>query len=227
MELCQNEPRKAESIKEARALCFCVTMDAEALCSSTVKEAKVTCIGTIKETKATHACTIWEAETVCCAAIRDAETSQAESLYRQHAKSIQYLEEQVIREEGRSQTDFLSDCHAALHASPAELKGMLVTSYHILMGQEPTSHPFTLSQGAYPAEQLSPQQLLMPQHLRSPPGPKGDILPQTPWTTCLLVELHPRPPWKGPLAPNGERSHLGTRYSSRAAQKHSARTLIW
>ena len=84
MELHQNESKTAESIKEARAICPHVTMDAEALCS-TVKEAKVTCIQTIKEAKATHACTIWEAETACSMAIRDAETqeaSQAESLHR-------------------------------------------------------------------------------------------------------------------------------------------------
>ena len=32
---------------------------------------------------------------------------------------------------------------------------MLVASYPILMGQVPMSHPFTLSQGASPVEQLS------------------------------------------------------------------------
>ena len=41
MELCQNESETAESIKEARAICSHVTLDAEALCFSTVKEAKV------------------------------------------------------------------------------------------------------------------------------------------------------------------------------------------
>ena len=91
MELCQNESKTAESIKEARAICSHVTMDAEALCFSTVKEAKVTCIQTIKEAKATHTCPVWEAKTTCSVAIRDDETwgaSQAESLYRQHAKTI-------------------------------------------------------------------------------------------------------------------------------------------
>ena len=38
---------------------------------------------------------------------------------------------------------------------PVELKGMLVASYHNLLGQVPTSHPFTLSQEASPAEQQS------------------------------------------------------------------------
>ena len=43
MELLWNESKTEESIREARAICSHVTMDAEALCSSTVKEAKVTC----------------------------------------------------------------------------------------------------------------------------------------------------------------------------------------
>ena len=99
MELCWNESETAESIEEARAICSHVTMDAEALCSSTVKEVKVTCIQTIKEAKATYTCTIQEAKTACSVAIRDAKTqqaSQAKSLHRQHAKTIQDLEEQVI-----------------------------------------------------------------------------------------------------------------------------------
>ena len=127
----------AESIKEARAICIHATLDAEALCSTTVKEAKATC-----------ACTVQEAEALCSTAIRDAETlgaSQADSLHQRHAKTIQHLEEQVIQEKGKSQIDFLSACQAALQASPVELRGALVASYHILMGQTPMSHPFTLS----------------------------------------------------------------------------------
>ena len=74
MGLCQNDSETAESIKEARAFCNHVAMDAEALCSSTVKEVKATC---------PH--TIWEAKTACSTAIRDADTwgpYQAESLHR-------------------------------------------------------------------------------------------------------------------------------------------------
>ena len=165
MELHQNNSKTVESIKEARVICTHATMDAEALCSAAVKEAKATC---------TH--TVWEAKAVCSTAIRDAETqgaSQADSLHRQHAKTIKHLEEQVIQEEGRSQIGFLSTCQAALQASPAELRGALVTSYHILMGQAPTSQPFTLSQGASPIEQSSAPPApssLVPEHS---PKPKG------------------------------------------------------
>ena len=147
-ELCWNDSETVESIKEARAICTCVATDAGALCFSIVKKAKATC-----------AHTIWEAETACTAAIREAETrgaSQAESLHGWHSKTIKkHLEEQVIQEEGKSQIDFLSACQAALYTSPAELRGALVASNHILMGQAPTSHPFTLSQGASPAKQPS------------------------------------------------------------------------
>ena len=138
MELHQNDSKTTESIKEARAICAHDTLDAEALCSTTVKETKTTC-----------ACTIWKVKALCSAAIRDVEiwgASQADSLQQRHVKTIQHLEEQVIQEEGKSQIDFLSVCQAALQASPVELRGVLVASYHLLMGQAPMPHPFTLSQ---------------------------------------------------------------------------------
>ena len=157
-----------ESITEARAICTHATLDAEALCSTTVKEAKATC---------TH--TIWEAKSLCSPAIRDAEicrVSQADSLQWRHVKTIQHLEEQVIQEEGKSQIDFLSAYQAALQASPVELRGMLGASYHLLMGQAPTSHPFTLSQGASLIEQ-----------------PSAPAAPSSP-----VPEHSPRPKWQHP-----------------------------
>ena len=216
MELLWNDSKTAESIIEARAICTHVAMDAGALCSSTVKEAKATCT-----------CTVWEAETACSMGIREAETrgaSQAVSLHRQHAKTIKHLEGQVIQEEGKSQTDFLSTCQAALYASPAELRGALVASYHIFMGQAPTSHPFTLSQGASPAEQLSASAAppsLVPEHSprtkRQHPSPDpGDDMPLGRTTSKATSEGSPS---------SSERFHLGTRYSSRVAQKHSAEAL--
>ena len=147
MELRWNNSKTVDSIKEARANCTHASLDAKAPCSATVKEAKATCT-----------CTIWEAKALCSTAIRDVEiqgASQADSTHRQHAKTIKHLEEQGIQEEGKSQIDFLSAGQATLQASPAELRGILVASYHIMMGQAPTSNPFTLAQGAFPIEQLS------------------------------------------------------------------------
>ena len=111
-------------------------------------------------------------------------------------------------------------------ASPAELRGAMVASYHILMGQAPISHPFTLSQGASPIEQLSAPAVLLVQCLSVPPGPRGNTPPLTQWMTCLLAGPHPRQPQKGPPAPSGKRFPLGTRYSNGATQKHSVRTPV-
>ena len=129
MDLCWNDSETVEFIKEAKAICASAIWEAETICSAAIKEV----------------------ETICFAAIREAETqgaSQAESLHRWHAEVIKHLEEQVIQEEGKSQIDFLSTCQAAVNASPWEFRGALVASYHILMGQAPSSHPFSLSQGA-------------------------------------------------------------------------------
>ena len=94
---------------------------------------------------------------------------------RQHDEVIKCLEEQVIQEEGKSQIDFLSACQAVLNASPVELRGTLLASYHILIGQAPMSHPFSLSQGTSPAKQppaSAAPPALAPEHS---PRPKRQI----------------------------------------------------
>ena len=171
MELHQNGSKTAESTKEAKAIC---------------------------------ACTVQEAKTACSRAVREAETqgaSQAESLHRQHAKMIKLLQEQVSQEECQSQADFLSTCQATLNASPMELRGALVASYHILMGHAPTFYLFTLSQGASPAEQ--------PSAPSAPPSPAPEHSPR------------PKKQQKGLLAPNSKRFHLGIRHSSTSLVKEA------
>ena len=140
-------------------------------------------------------------------AIRYAKTqrvSQAELLQRQHGKDMQDLEEQVIREEGRSQTDFLSACQAALHTSPAELKGMLVASYHVLLQQAPTSHPFTLSQRTSPVEEQSapaappvPVPMQSPRPKRQHPSPDPvESMPLGRTTSKTTLEGPPSSKWQ-------------------------------
>ena len=127
---------------------------------------------TVKEAKTTQACTIQEAKAACSMAIRDAKTqraSQAKLFQRKHGKVMQDLETQAIQEEGRSQADFLSTCQATLYASPVEITGMLVASYHILLGQAPMSHPFALLQRTSPVEEQStPTAPPMPAPKQSP-----------------------------------------------------------
>ena len=165
MGLCQNDSKTTESIREAKAICAHSTQETKALCSTTIKEAKATC-----------ACSIQKAETLCSKTVREAEAwgaTQADSLHQTHTKSIQQLEEQAIQEEGKSQLDFLFTCQSAIQASPVELHGMLVASYHVLMGQIPMSHPFTLSPGAPSTEQASAPV--------GPSSPAPECSPQPKW----------------------------------------------
>ena len=147
MELHQNDSETTESIKEARAIHVCATPGCRGplLCNCQGSQGHLHphCLGSQSPLLCSHQ------------GCRDLGASQADSLQWRHVKTIQHLEEQVIQEEGKSQIDFLSACQAALQASPVELRGMLVASYHLLIGQAPTSHPFTLSQGASPIEQPS------------------------------------------------------------------------
>ena len=144
MELCQNKSQATESTKEAKAVCSRVALNAKTACTVVVKEAKTT-----------QAHIIWEAKATCSTAIRNVKAqraSQAESLQREHGNVMWDLEEQVIREETRSQADFLSACQVALYTSPPDLKSTLAASYHILLGQTPPLPPFILLQRASPLE---------------------------------------------------------------------------
>ena len=126
------------------------------------------------------------------------------------------LEAQVIQEEGRSQANFLSACQAALYASSAELKGMLVASYHVLLGQAPLSHLFALSQRASQMEeQPTPAAPPMPVPKQSP-RPKRwhpstdpvETMPLGRTTSKMTLEGPPSskqgdiPPWNKVLKPS-------------------------
>ena len=133
-----NESQAAKSIKEAKALCSQVTLDAQTTCSWLILEAKTASSRAVKSAKTTRGCIIQEAEATCFKAQR---VSQAKSFHREHGNIMQDLEEQAIQEEDRSRTDFLSACQVTLYTSPLELKHALATSYHILLGQTPPSPP--------------------------------------------------------------------------------------
>ena len=76
MELHWNESQAIESIKEAKAICSQVTLDAQALCFATVKEAKATCVMAVKEAKVTQVHSIQEGKAACSTAIRDAKAQR-------------------------------------------------------------------------------------------------------------------------------------------------------
>ena len=129
----------------------------------------------IKGAKAICALSIQEAETHCSIAIRETEAqraSQAGFIQQSHTKAIQHLEEESIEEEHMGQLNFLSICQATLQASPPKFHGVLVASYHVLLGHAPMSHLFSISQRASPSQQMSTPRTSSPPMPEHSPRPK-------------------------------------------------------
>ena len=144
MDLHENNSETTESIKEAKAICDHSIQEAEDCCSVAIREAEV-----------------WRA-------------SQVISIQQSHHKAVQHLEEESIEEERKSQLNCLSICQTALWASPPKFRGMLVASYHILLGHAPMSHLFSIPH-------------------RVPPFPPGSA----PRTSSTPMPKHsPRPKWQ-------------------------------
>ena len=61
-------------------------------------------------------------------------SSWSATLHWEHAKLMQELEEQALKEQSKSQHDFLSACQAILCHGLQSLKENLTTSYHVLLG---------------------------------------------------------------------------------------------
>ena len=99
IELCWNKSQATESIKEAKAICSWVTLDARTACSWVTLDAKATCSAVVKQAEMTQDHIIQEAKATCSTAIRDVEVqraSQAEPLQREHGNIMWDLETQVI-----------------------------------------------------------------------------------------------------------------------------------
>ena len=114
--------------------------------------------------------------------------SQASSIKKSHAKSVLPLEGQAIKEESRSQLNFLSAWQTVLQATPAECCSVLVASYQVLMGQLPTSLLVNPSQGASSSELAPAPMAPSPPALEPSPRPK---------------QQHPSPDLVDVLPPSG------------------------
>ena len=109
----------------------------EAEATETIREAKAHCMATIQEAGAACAAAIWEVEAVCTAAIREAETACADhthTLQQTHRDSMQGLEREAIKGEGRDCQSFLATSGVALQACPGEACGVLMNPLQLLMG---------------------------------------------------------------------------------------------
>ena len=150
MALHQNGSETTKAIKEAKALCAQTIRNAEAWQAVLIHEAKVWHAACIKEAETNCACTVAEAENHCSTAIREAESqgaSQACSIQQLHFKDIQHLEAEAIEEERRDCLAFLNACSTALSTSPPEAHGVMVTPFHLLLGNAPMSTLLSIPPG--------------------------------------------------------------------------------
>ena len=150
MALCQNELETTEAVKEVKVLCTCTIWDAETCWTVIVSKAKVWHAAHIKEIEDDCTHTLAEAENCCSTAIREAEsrgTLKAHSIQQSHANDIQCLEAEAIEEEGKDCFAFLTTCSTALRASPPKACGIMVTPFHLLLGNAPTFTLLSISPG--------------------------------------------------------------------------------
>ena len=124
MALYQNESEITEAIKAVKALCAWTIREAEANCAVLISEAKVQ-----------HATCIKEAEANCTHTL--AEASHVQLIQQLHTKDIQHLEAEAIEEEKRDYLTFLAACGTSLRASPPKAHGIMVASFHLLLGNAP------------------------------------------------------------------------------------------
>ena len=125
-------------------------------CTKAVLEAKNSYMAAIQEAKMVWGNQFQEMEVAYSKALGEnavVRSSQSTTLHWEHIKLMQELEEQAIREESKSQHDFLSACQAILHHAPQSLKENLTTSYHVLLGRSPLSSPSVPPTRTSPAEE--------------------------------------------------------------------------
>ena len=177
MALHQNESVITEAIKEAKALCACTIREVEAHQMVLIREAKIWHTTCIKEAEANCDHALAEAENYCSTAIREAEcqgASQAHSIQQSHTKDIQHLETEAIEEEKREHLTFLTACSTTLRASPPKACGIMVTPFHLLLGNAPMSTLLSIPPGVSPLQQ-EPALLTPPSSTPGAAGPSPQL----------------------------------------------------
>ena len=144
LQLHQNKAKEAAANKKAKVLHSREVLDTKVDCAKAVLEAKYKYRAAIQEAKMVRGNRLQESEIAPSKALGEntaLRSCQSAILHREHIGLVQELREQAIREESKSHHDFLSAYQAILHHAPPSLKGNLTTSYHILLGQSPSSSP--------------------------------------------------------------------------------------
>ena len=108
---------------------------------------------------------------------------------------MQCLEADAIEEEGRDCLAFLAACSTTLRASPPEAHGIMVTSFHLLLGNAPMSTLLSIPPRVSPAEEEpAPQIPPSSAPAATKPSPHAKQLHNLPDQVEALS-----PPWLPPM----------------------------
>ena len=195
MALHQIESETTEAIKEVRALCAPTIWDVETCQMAKLSEAKVWHAACVKGIEDRCSLALAEVENHYSTTIREAQsssTSRAQSTQQSHATDIQCLEMEAIEEEGKDHLSFLTTCSAALRASPPKGHCIMVTPYHLLLGNTPTL--FSIPLGISPPE------------WESVPWTPSPTAPSPTKPSPQSKQHHHSPDWARPPSPSEDSS---------------------
>ena len=183
IELHQKESQATESIKEAKAVCSWVTLDARTACSEVTLDAKTTCLAAVREAKTTQDHIIQEAKAACSTAIRDVKARGPPRL--SHSKGSMVISCRIWRQVIKRGVEV-----KPTSSSPARLPYMPAHRSSRALWLPPTTfywgrhlhHPHLSYCRGFPQWKNSPLQLFLPHQCPSSLlGSKDGTLPQTLW----------------------------------------------
>ena len=197
----QHEAEEARANEKAKIIHSRRTLNAKVGCAKVVMEAKYNYWVAIQEAKMIRSNQLQESEIAYSKALGEnaaMRSTQSVRLHREHVKLMHELEEQAIREESKNCHDFLSTYQAVLFHAPQPLKENLSTSYHVLLGQLPSSlqsalFARTLQAEDQPSATASPR----PEPKWSPQPKRQHPLPD-PWGSTSMDETSPKASQEGP-----------------------------
>ena len=203
LQLHQNEAKEAAANERAKILHSQEILDAKVDCAKAVLEDKYRYRVAIQEAKMIWGNQFQEMEVAYSKALGEntvVRSSRSTTLHQEHVRLMQELEKQAIREESKSHHDFLSACQAILHHAPQSLKENLTTSYHLLLGQSPSSSPSAPPARTSPAEE-QPSMAASPRPVpKWSPQPKRQHPLLEPWESMSIDETSPQATQEGPTS---------------------------
>ena len=135
--LCRDKAKETAANEKAKTIHSRKNLNVKVGCTKVVMEAKYNYQIAVQEARTIRSNQLQESETAYSEALSENATvrsTRSARLHREHVKHMHELEEQAIRDEGRSHQEFLSTCQVVLLHALQPLKENLSTSYYILLG---------------------------------------------------------------------------------------------